>query len=156
MKKILIALAATAALAAPLAAQARPDNSHAGGGSRGGGFHGSGGFYGGGYRGGGFYRGGFYSYPGYYYGAAGLGFALGASLADPWYYGPAYYGYYGYYGPPPQVVYADPAYGYAPPPAVGAAPQAACGQWSWDQAQSKYNWIPGPCAGAAAPPAGTD
>ena len=153
MKKILIALAGVAALAAPLAAQAQ-----ARGGGHGGGFHGGGGFRGGGFRGGfggGFYRGGFY--PGYYYyGAAGLGFGLGLALADPWYYGPGYYGYYGYYGPP-AVVYADPAYGYAPPPTVGAAPQAACGQWSWDQAHSKYNWIPGPCAPAAAPsPAGTD
>jgi hypothetical protein len=151
MKKILIALAGVAVLAAPLAAQARPAVVHGGGGFHGGGVHG------GGVHGGGFYRGGFYGYPGYYYGAAGLGFALGASLADPWYYGPAYYGYYGYYGPPAPVIYADPAYGYAPPPVSGPAPQAACGQWSWDQANAKYNWIPGSCAPAAvAPPAGTD
>ena len=43
----------------------------------------------------------------------GLGYGLG--YGAPWYYGPAYYDYYGYYGPG-AVVYAPPAYGYAPPP----------------------------------------
>jgi hypothetical protein len=152
MKKILTALAGVALVTAPLAltpvaAQAQ---------HRGGGFHGGyGGFRGGyGYRGGwGGYRG--YGY-GYGWGAAGLGFALGAALSDPWYYGPDYYGYYGAYGPPAPVVYAapPPAYGYAPPPQAAPAQPSACGQWSWDQAASRYNWIPGPC-GAGAPPAQT-
>ncbi len=135
-KMILTAVAGAALLATPMAAQAQH------GGFRGGYHGGYGGYHGGFYRG----YGGYY---GYGFGAAALGFALGASLYDPWYYGPAYYGYYGYYGPPAPVVYAEPAYSYAPPPAA-TAPQSACGQWSWDQAHSKYNWVPGPCA--AAPP----
>ncbi len=140
-KMILTAAAGLALVATPLAAQAQHAGAHAGG-FRAGGYH-VGGYHGG------FYRGGWghYGY-GYGYGAAAFGFALGAALYDPWYYGPAYYGYYGYYGPPAPVVYADPVYSYAPPP---AAPQAACGQWSWDQAHSKYNWVPGPCAAAPAP-----
>jgi hypothetical protein len=141
MKRILTALASVALVSAPLAAHAQHN-----GGFRGGAFHTGGGFHGG-YG----YRGGHYGGWGYGWGAAGLGFALGAALADPWYYGPGYYGYYGWYGPPAPVVYYDqPGYVYAPAPPQ-AAQQSGCGQWSWDQSQSRYNWIPGPCAPAAAP-----
>ncbi len=145
-KTVLTALAGVALLATPLAANAQHSGGHVGG------YHAGGGGYHGGYGGyrGGFYRGGHGGYYGYGWGLGALGFALGAAWADPWYYGPAYYGYYGYYGPPAPVVYEEPVYGYAPPP-PGAAPQSACGQWSWDQAHSKYNWVPGPCAPAPAP-----
>jgi hypothetical protein len=137
-KTIALALAGAALMVAPLAAipgaaQARPYGFH--GGFRGGFYGGYGGFYG--------------------YGPAALAFGLGYGLGygAPWYYGPAYYDYYGFYGPG-AVVYSPPVYGYAPPPtAATAAPQqSACGQWSWDQTHSKYDWIPGPCASSAPPP----
>ena len=70
---------------------------------------------------------------------------LGASLADPWYYGyPAYYGYPGYYDYDDGYYdgYAAPGYAYPPPPQGQAAPNTACGSWSWDPARAKYNWIP--------------
>ncbi len=89
-----------------------------------------------------------------------MGFALGAGLAYQGYYGYpgyAYYPDYGYYGgyaqPVPQGYAGDPwAYDYgtslATPPDAGALPPPqACGSWSWDQAQSKYNWIPCPPSG---------
>ena len=102
--------------------------------------------------------GGYRGYGGYPYflGAGALGFALGASLANPWYYGyPAYYGYPGYYDYDDGYYegYAAPGGAYPPPPAQyppsqyqapqsQAAPNAACGSWSWDPAHAKYNWIP--------------
>jgi hypothetical protein len=73
----------------------------------------------------------------------GLGFALGLSFYDPWYYDWPYYGYYApypsapaYYDgyPPPPVA--------APPPAAAAPPPAACGSWAWDSAKQTYNWVP--------------
>jgi len=90
-------------------------------------------------------------YRGYPYAFAGFGLGLAFGLAaDPWYYGGPYYGgpyyggsYYSYDGPPPPAYYED-----IPPPAVGAPPPeaaqppAACGSWSWDAANQKYDWIP--------------
>jgi hypothetical protein len=139
MKKFLTTAVALAALTIPFAAQAAP---HGGGGHGGGGFRGGGGFHGSAFHGGGFrgYRvgyGGRYYGGGWGYGAAafGLGLGLGALAYDD------YYAYPGYGAP---VIYGDPGYSYAPPP-VMAAPQAACGQWLWDQGQGKYAWAPGPC-----------
>jgi hypothetical protein len=92
---------------------------------------------------------GFRGYP-YYFADFGLGFALGLSVLDPWYYdyGPYYAGYY-YppYGPPPGGYYAPPPpNGYAPPPAQAAPsaaqPPAACGSWKWDADKQTYNWSP--------------
>jgi hypothetical protein len=74
----------------------------------------------------------------------GLGFALGLSAYDPWYYDWPYYGYYAPY-PPPPAYYADyppPAAVAAPPPVDEARPPAACGSWSWDAARQAYNWVP--------------
>ncbi len=106
-----------------------------------------GGGFGGGYRGAGYggYRGGGYGgYGGYGYGwgAAALGFGLGAALAYPGYYDG--YDAYGYdaYGYGPDVGYDVPA--YAPAPAVANGP-AACGQWVWDQGAARYSWVPGAC-----------
>ncbi len=147
MKSIVSTLACAALLAAPLAAgpslasaQTHQGGSHAaaGAGPRGG-FAGAGsrgGFSGRGF-GGGHFHGGFYGAP-FFFGGAFLGFAL----ADSWYYDyPAYYGYYAPYGvaPPP---YAGYDYDEGPPPPSQAEPPRACGQWSWDAAHSKYNWIP--------------
>jgi hypothetical protein len=150
--------------------QAVAQHSHGGMGGhsfagRGAGFHPGGfrgGFNRGGFNRGGFYRGGYRGgynrgYAPFY---AGLfGFTLGAAIADSWYYdSPGYYGYYGAYGDP----YADDYYGAPPPPPgdydddgappppsqyqsapQGAAPQGqACGSWSWNAAQSKYDWVP--------------
>jgi hypothetical protein len=108
----------------------------------------SGGFRGGGFRGGGFrgFRGN-----GFFFGDAFLGFALGAAIADSWYWDyPDYYGYLGPYGVEPYDDYGPPppyAYGPdGPPPPQGQAPQGqapqpqACGSWTWDAAQSRYNW----------------
>ena len=111
----------------------------------------------GGSRGGPGYRGyGRYRYPAYF-GALDLGFALGFSLAYPWYYDAAWgYGYYGpgyyaayAYGPPEP--YDDPFardYGSPPPPSgPDAPPQAArgddgggCGAWTWNADASRYDW----------------
>jgi hypothetical protein len=160
MKRLVSALASVALLLSPLPAMAQ---SH-GGGFHGGGFHGGGGFRGG-FHGGGFH-GGFHGFHGRgffpFFGGFGLGFALAAA---PWYYGfPGYwwdwgppYAYYygpygpwdGYYGPPPPD---GPPVG--PPPAASSAPPAACGSWVWRADQSKYQWVPAPCA-PAAPPAGS-
>ncbi|MGZ3404337.1 MAG: hypothetical protein ACXWKN_15800, partial [Phenylobacterium sp.] len=95
---------------------------------------------------------GFRGYP-YYFADFGLGFALGLSVLDPWYYdyGPYYAGYYyAPYGPPPGgYYYPAPPTGYAPPPAQAAPPTgdaapppAACGSWKWDTEKQTYNWIP--------------
>ena len=108
------------------------------------------GFAGRGFGGRGF-RGGFFPFFGF-----GLGFAL---AADPWFYGPYGWGYgpYGWdYGPPYDDPYIDDYYG-PPPPSVGgptgAAPSGpvACGQWMWHADQSRYQWVPAPCAAPAAP-----
>jgi hypothetical protein len=179
MKKTMLAALASVSLIAtglavapiPAEAQARGGGGHGGfhgGGVRGGGFRGGvvahpGGFRGGAgfYRGGGYrgYYGGYrgYGYPGYI-GGVGLGFALGAALAYPWYYDYPAYGYYGYggYAPvttvEPQTYPGDPwAYDYgtssaypsaAPPQAQSSQAPQACGSWSWDPSQSKYNWVP--------------
>jgi hypothetical protein len=65
------------------------------------GFHG-GGFHGG-FRGRGFHGGPFFA------GVAGL--AIGAALADPYFYGPGPY-YYGPYGPGPYYYGPGPGYGF--------------------------------------------
>jgi hypothetical protein len=136
MKTILAALASAAFMTAPLALSPSPAAAAPHGGFHGG-FHG---YYGG-------WRGGWgWGVP--------VGVALGAALWDPWYYEyPGYaYGYYpdpyyyGYaYGPPP-----PPQGGASPPAAAQAAPQTgqACGSWSWNAPQSKYDWVP--CAAPAA------
>jgi hypothetical protein len=75
----------------------------------------------------------------------GLGFALGLSFYDPWYYDWPYYGYYAPYPPPPGYYYDDypPAAAVAArPPVAAAPPPAACGSWSWDAARQTYNWVP--------------
>jgi hypothetical protein len=92
-----------------------------------------------------------FGYP-FYAADFGLGFALGLSVIDPWYWDSPYYygGYYapypppgGYYPPPPGA-YPPPPPGQAAPPPPGAAapPAAACGSWSWDAAKQAYNWVP--------------
>lgn len=166
MKTMLAALASASLLATSLAAVAGPAEAQARVGARGAvvsqpHFRGGGGGFRGGYSPGWGYRGGYRGYSGGAWAGATLGFALGANLAYPWYYGPpvGYYGYpdYGYYGgyvaPAPEGYAGDPwAYDYgtsvASPSTPGAQPPAqACGSWSWDQAQSKYNWIPCPPSG---------
>jgi hypothetical protein len=144
MNKLLAAVACATVVAAPLAMA--PSESMAA--PHGGGFHGGYGGFRGGYGG---FRGGYYGWGGYGW---GYGFGLGAALWDPWFYDypPYYYAYY-----PAPYYYGD--YGYAPPPRppaqTGAAPAqsqapsgAACGNWSWNSAQSKYDWIPCPPAAA--------
>ncbi|HLZ82843.1 MAG TPA: hypothetical protein VKQ54_04705 [Caulobacteraceae bacterium] len=110
MKKFLIGAAALLTTMTGVMAGASPAQAAWGG--HGGGFHGGGGFRGGGggfhgggygYRGGGYgYRGGWgYRGGGWGWGPAFVGgLAVGAALADPYYYGPGPYypGYYGYYG----------------------------------------------------------
>ena len=100
----LTALGALGATAAPADAQGR-GGFHGGGG----GFHGGGG----GFHGGGFHGGGWHGGHGYGWGVgAGLaGFALGAAIASPYYYGGYYGPGYGYYGPG----YYDGYYGYDGP-----------------------------------------
>jgi hypothetical protein len=173
MKLIVSTLAAAALVASPLSAIAQGHGGgHGGmGGGRGGFGHsgighagvgrggfsrggfghagfGGGGFRGGGFRGHGFGGRGFYPFFGF-----GLGFAL---AADPWFYGPYGWDYgpyaYGYY---PYAYdaggdYDDDDYD-GPPPPSGAAPArpAACGQWVWHADQSRYQWVPGPCAAPA-------
>jgi hypothetical protein len=111
MRKILTAAVAALTLAGGMAATTAPVQAQTRG--HGGGFHGGGGFRGGGFRGGGFRGGGF---RGRGFGAGLAGFALGAALADPYYYGydygPGYgYGYdYGYGGGCAQRVW-DPYWG---------------------------------------------
>jgi hypothetical protein len=162
MKKIVAALASVSLLAAPMALGPTPamaQHSHGGSGGRGFSGFSHGGSFRGGFRGGnhgGFgYRGG-YGYRGYgpfYAGVFGL--ALGAAIADSWYYDyPAYYGYYGPYGgpypddyygaPPPPDAYDDggPPPQYQSPPQGADQPGQACGSWSWNAAQSKYDWVP--------------
>ncbi len=134
--------------------------SHAGfssGGYHGGGFHdggyGHGGFGHGGYGHGGYGRGGY----GYGFAGAAFGLFLGAAIADSWYYGyPDYYDYYGPYGvagpypydygyddaPPPGAYGGPPPAQYQTPPSGQAQQGQACGSWSWNPAQSKYNWVP--------------
>jgi hypothetical protein len=97
MRKILTAAAAALTLAGGLAATTAPVQAQTRG--HGGSFHGGGGFRGGGFRGGG-YRGGYRGGWGYGVGAGLAGFALGATLASPYYgygYGP-YYDYDSGYG----------------------------------------------------------
>jgi hypothetical protein len=101
----------------------------------------------GGYAGGHFYGGpGFRNFHDRSFGYAGLGlgFALGLSFYDPWYYDEPYYGYYAPYPPPPNYYdgYPPPGAGAAPPPVAAAPPPAACGSWSWDAAKQAYNWVP--------------
>lgn len=136
LKPVLAALAGVSLLALPMAAAAQ----HHGGGSAhgGGGFHG-GGFHGGGYRGGGGgWHGGYYGggYP--FVGGVGLGLALGA-VAAPWSYYDGYYPGYAY-GPGYGPGYASD-YAYDAPPQQAAAPPAACGNWSWNPTQNRYDWI---------------
>ena len=97
MRKILTAAVAALTLAGGMAATTVPAEAQGHGGFHGGGggFHGGGGFRGGGFRGGGF-RGGGFRGRGFGVGAGLAGFALGAALADPYYYGPGYYDGYGY------------------------------------------------------------
>jgi hypothetical protein len=173
MKKILAALATMSLLTVGLAAAPETAAAQSRGGFHGGaGVHSGGGFRGGGFtsagrsgfRGGGFavnrggFRGGYYN--GWrggsrYYGGVGLGFALGAALAYPWYNDyPAYWGPYGYYGGgyvtavPAAPLYDDPwAYDYGSSSAYPAQPQAqaqpqACGAWSWNPGQNRYDWVP--------------
>src|SRR6202000_1036342 len=99
-------------LAAAVPAQADDHHSGGGGFSRGGaqtsgGGFGRGGFQGGSFAGRGFGGGhfaggfrpgfrGFRGYP-YYFADFGLGFALGLSVLDPWYWDAPYYGGYYYY-----------------------------------------------------------
>lgn len=106
-----LAMVAGAALTL-LAAGAGPALAQHHGGWHGGGFHG-GGFHGGGWHGG-YYRHGYYGGLGY----GALGFALGASLASPYYYGSPYY-YDDYYD--------SPAYD--------------CGYWRWDPYWRRNVWI---------------
>lgn len=166
MKTFVAALAGASliALAAPAAAE---PNHHSGWGhssdaaASSGGFRGPGGYGRSAYAAGGYGFHprfvGFVGYP-YYFADFGLGFALGLSVVDPWYYDGYYapYGsYYAPYGPPPPpggyyypapgAAYAPPASQAAPPPpSAGASqpPAAACGSWSWDQAKQTYNWVP--------------
>jgi hypothetical protein len=93
MRKILTAALAALTLGGAVTATATPAAAE---GWRGGGWHG-GGWRGGGWRGGD---------AGLAIGAGLLGLAVGATLAEPHYYGPR-----GYYGPPPGY-YAGPGYGY--------------------------------------------
>ena len=104
MRKLLTAGLAALTLGGSMAAVSVPADAaphgggfgHAGGGGFG---HGGGGYRGGG---GGYWRGG--RWYGYGVGAGLAGFALGAALADPYYYG----GYYdGYYGPGPYGCVVD-------------------------------------------------
>ena len=85
-----------------------------------------------------------------------LGFALGFSLAYPWYGDyPWGYGYYGpayFYGPgAPPAPYDDPFardYGDAPPPATATArydDSASCGRWVWNAAGARYDWDASDC-----------
>jgi hypothetical protein len=159
MKTIIAALASASLLAAPMALGPTPavaQHSHGGFGGGHGGFGGHGGWHGGGFHGGGFhgggFRGGFHDH-GFrgdgFFGGAFLGLALGAAIADSWYYD--YPDYYGYYGPYPVdydgvAPYGDGPDGPPPPqsqssPQGQAQPGQACGSWSWNAAQSKYNWI---------------
>jgi hypothetical protein len=88
-----------------------------------------------------------FGYP-FYAANFGLGFALGLSVLDPWYWDSPYEygGYYPAYPPPGGYYYpAPPPSGQAgpPPSAAGAAPPpAACGSWAWDSAKQTYNWVP--------------
>jgi hypothetical protein len=187
LKTIVVALASASLLA--MAAPAMADSSHhggGGGGSWGGGGGGwgrgssaaapsSGGGFRGGFQGGsvagprGFGASHFGGRPGFrhfggfapfYFADFGLGFALGMSAIDPWFYdgfyGPYYDAPYAYsYGPPPGgYYYPPPGAPYPPqqaapqgaPPTAGATTQsqqpAACGSWSWDAAKQAYNWVP--------------
>jgi hypothetical protein len=167
MKKIVAALASVSLLAAPMALGPTPamaQHSHGSGGSGHGSFAGAGrsGWHGGSFHNGGFYRGG--NFRGGFRGGYGRGFPFagaafglffGAAIADSWYYDyPAYYGYYGPYGgpypddyygaPPPPDAYDDggPPPQYQSSPEGAAQPGQACGSWSWNPAQSKYDWVP--------------
>jgi hypothetical protein len=113
----LTAAGAISATATPAAAQPR------------GGFHG--GFHGGGW-GGGYHHG----YGGWSYGVAGLaGFALGAALASPYYYGPNYYYGPGYYGP-------GYGYGYGYGPGYYDYGRATCvgSRQVWDPYYGRWVW----------------
>ncbi|HEX4199587.1 MAG TPA: hypothetical protein VHZ26_19280 [Caulobacteraceae bacterium] len=162
MKTLFAALASVSLLTAPLALSPVPamaQHSHGGGFSHGGfgrGGFGHGGFGRGGFGHGGFGRGGGWR-GGYGWGFGGLaaGLFLGAAIADSYDY-PAYYGYWGPYGAPypydyydgPPPPYADdgdegpPPGQYSGPPPQGQAQGQACGSWSWDASQSKYDWVP--------------
>ena len=160
-KKFLAAAAALSLIgaigfAADASAQGRGGSAgHASGGFHGGGgvAHAPGGHFAGGqfagrpglaFRGGRYYYGGGRGY--YPYAAGALGFALGASLASPWYYG----GYYAdpYYGGPAYYdgpVYDDgPAY-YDAPQGYDQGPPQSCGQWRWITGANRYDWVAGPC-----------
>jgi hypothetical protein len=133
----------------------------------GGGWHGGaghGGGWGGGWHGGG-WGGGWHNHCCGFYPFFG-GFALGFAAAYPWYYwgypsdywGPPYpyYGYDGYDGGPYDSNgdgYPDSySGGYYNAPPAPAGPQA-CGSWVWHADQSRYQWVPAPCASTpAAPP----
>jgi len=103
MRRYLTAGAAALALIGGSAITSAADaQSHVGGGHAAGGWHGGGGGGGGGWHGGGGgWRGGWHGDHdwggGWGWGAGLAGFALGATLASPYYYGPGYYGYYGPY-----------------------------------------------------------
>lgn len=128
----------------------RGGGSWGGGHSGGGGGHWNGGSHGGGshWGGGGHYRGGYgygYGYRGYYgypLAYAGLGFAIGASLAYPWayfdgpYYAPSYYSYYS----DPRPYYAQPGVAAPVQGTSAAPPSSACGHWVWDPASRTYSW----------------
>ena len=79
-----------------------------------------------------------------------FGFGLDAAFFDPWYDGyPTYDGPYGVSGFDPDGPYGY-GYGAGAPPSSSqyqpqwqaqAEPPKACGSWSWDATQSKYNWL---------------
>lgn len=165
MKTLFAALASVSLLTAPLALSPVPamaQHSHGSGGFSHGGFS-HGGFSHGGFGRGGFghsggygWRGGGYGWRGGYgygwgFGGLAAGLFLGAAIADSYDY-PAYYGYWGPYGVPypydyddgPPPPYADGDEGPPPPGQYSSAPPQgqACGSWSWDAGQSKYNWVP--------------
>jgi hypothetical protein len=157
MKALIVALAATALISAPLSALA----SHGGGGHGSGGFHGGGSF-------GGFHGGAGRSFSDHR-GSDGRGFGhdrdrgfrggrgdfllldadfgFGWGFYDPWdyWYFPASYPYDDAPGYEPAS--APPA-GPAPTEAVGPAPAAEtsqCGAWRWEPDIRKYRWAPEAC-----------
>jgi hypothetical protein len=157
MNKIVAVLASAALALAPIGVSPASAQMHGGGHGGGGGWHGGGGGWHGG--GGGWHGGGWHGGGGYWHGGYGCcwgygfpwfigGVGLGLAFASPWYY-PAYYGYPPYYGYVGSTVttlpyddYNEYGQGAAPPEASPApgGPQA-CGQWVWDQAAGRYNWV---------------
>ena len=126
MRKFLTAGVAALTAAGAISATATPAAAQPHGGFHGG-FHGG---WGGGYHG----HGGW----GYGVGAGLAGFALGAALASPYYYGPNYYYGPGYYGPG----YYGPGYGYGYGPGYNGYGPATCvgSRQVWDPYYGRWVW----------------